>query len=42
MHQQINIQQLYALPTIYLFLLYLSQRGGRIGSWWGNRMERVN
>ena len=26
MHQQFNIQQLYALPTLYLFVLYLSQQ----------------
>ena len=25
MHQQFNIQQLYALPTLYLFVLYLEQ-----------------
>ena len=25
MHQQFNIQQLYALPTLYLRLLYLSE-----------------
>jgi len=25
MHQQINIQQLYALSTLYLCVLYLSQ-----------------
>ena len=25
MHQQFNIQQLYALPTLYLYVLYLSQ-----------------
>jgi hypothetical protein len=25
MHQQFNIQQLYALPTLYLFALNLSQ-----------------
>jgi hypothetical protein len=25
MHQQFNIQQLYALPTLYLCVLYLSQ-----------------
>ena len=25
MHQQFNIQQLYALPTMYLRVLYLSQ-----------------
>jgi hypothetical protein len=24
-HQQFNIQQLYALPTLYLCVLYLSQ-----------------
>jgi len=42
MHQQFYIQQLYALPTFYLFVLYLSQGGGRLGSWWGNRRERVN
>ena len=25
MHQQFNIQQLYALPTLYLCILYLSE-----------------
>jgi len=25
LHQQFNIQQLYALPTLYLCVLYLSQ-----------------
>jgi hypothetical protein len=25
MHQQFNIQQLYALPTLYLFVKYLSE-----------------
>jgi len=25
MHQQFNIQQLYALPTLYLCVLYLSE-----------------
>jgi hypothetical protein len=25
MHQQFNIQQLYALPTMYLCVLYLSE-----------------
>jgi hypothetical protein len=25
MHQQFNTQQLYALPTLYLYVLYLSQ-----------------
>jgi hypothetical protein len=24
-HQQFNIQQLYALPTLYLYVLYLSE-----------------
>ena len=32
MHQHFNIQQLYALPTLYLFVLYLSQNGGLRGS----------
>jgi hypothetical protein len=40
MHQHFNIQKLYALPTLYLFILYLSQKGGLRGSWWENRMER--
>ena len=40
MQQQFKIKQLYALPKFYLFVLYLSQRGGLIGSWWGNRRER--
>ena len=26
MHQQFNIQQLYALPTLYLCVLYLSEQ----------------
>jgi hypothetical protein len=26
MHQQINIQQLYALKTLYLYVLYLSEK----------------
>jgi hypothetical protein len=26
MHQHFNIQQLYALPTLYLFVLYLSEK----------------
>jgi len=26
MHQQFNIQQLYALPTLYLCVLYLSEK----------------
>jgi hypothetical protein len=25
MHQQFNIQQLYAVPTLYLCILYLSE-----------------
>jgi len=25
MHHQFNIQQLYALPTLYLYVLYLSE-----------------
>jgi len=25
MHQQFNIQQLYSLPTLYLYVLYLSE-----------------
>jgi len=25
MHQQFNIQQLYAMPTLYLCVLYLSE-----------------
>ena len=25
MNQQFNIQQLYALPTLYLYVLYLSE-----------------
>jgi len=28
MHQQFNIQQLYALPTLYLCVLYLSEEVG--------------
>ena len=30
MHQQFNIQQLYALPTLYLCVLYLSEDKQRI------------
>jgi hypothetical protein len=26
MHQQFNIQQLYVLPTLYLCVLYLSEK----------------
>jgi hypothetical protein len=29
MHQQFNIQQLYALPTLYLCVLYLSGEKNR-------------
>ena len=29
-HQQFNIQQLYALPTLYLCVLYLSENKQRI------------
>jgi len=40
MHQHFNIEKLYALPTLYLFVVYLSQKGGLRGSWWRNRRER--
>ena len=30
MHQQFNIQQLYALPTLYLRVLYLSENKQRL------------
>ena len=30
MHHQFNIQQLYALPTLYLFVLYLSGKKQRL------------
>ena len=30
MHQQFNIQQLYALPTLYLSVLYLSENKQRL------------
>jgi len=30
MHQQFNTQQLYALPTLYLCVLYLSQNKQRL------------
>ena len=29
MHQQFNIQQLYVLPTLFLFVLYLSENKQR-------------
>jgi len=30
MHQQFNIQQMYALPTLYLCVLYLSEKKERL------------
>ena len=30
MHQQVNIQQLYVLPTLYLCVLYLSENKQRL------------
>jgi hypothetical protein len=30
MHQQFNIQQLYSLPTLYLYVLYLSENKQRL------------
>ena len=30
MHHQFNIQQLYALPTLYLCILYLSENKQRL------------
>jgi len=30
MHQQFDIQQMYTLPTLYLFILYLSQNKQRL------------
>ena len=30
MHQQFNIQQMYVLPTLYLFVLYLSGNKQRL------------
>ena len=32
MHQEFNIQQLYALPTLYLCVLYLSKNKQRLVS----------
>ena len=32
MYQQFNIQQLYALPTLYLCVLYLSENRQRLVS----------
>ena len=32
MHQQFNIQQLYAVPTLYLCVLYLSENKQRLVS----------
>ena len=31
-HQQFNIQQLYALPTLYICVLYLSENKQRLVS----------
>ena len=30
MHQQFNIQQLYVLPTLYLYALYLAENKQRL------------
>ena len=30
MHQQFNIQQLYVLPTLYLYVLYLPENKQRL------------
>jgi len=30
MHRQFNIQQLYAVPTLYLYVLYLSENKQRL------------
>jgi len=30
MHQQFNVQQLKALPTLYLYVLYLSENKQRL------------
>ena len=30
MHQQFNIQQMYGLPTLYLYVLYLSENKQRL------------
>ena len=30
MHHQFNIQQLYAVPTLYLYVLYLSENKQRL------------
>jgi hypothetical protein len=42
MHQQFNIQQLYALPTLYLCVLYLSENKQRLVPLVGfyNRVEK--
>jgi len=32
MHQKLNIKQLYALPTLYLGVLYLSENKQRLVS----------
>ena len=52
MHQQFNIQQLYALPTLYLCVLYLSDIARKYKmtisstktesmAMWGNHIQRV-
>jgi len=46
MHHQFNIQQLYALPTLYWCVLYLPQNKQRFGpltpetDWFYNRDEK--
>jgi hypothetical protein len=35
MHQQFNIQQLYALPTLYQRVLYLSENKQRLTAYTG-------
>jgi len=46
MHQQFNIHQLYALPTLYLCVLYLSENKQRLvpftalTDWFYNREEK--
>jgi len=30
MHQEFNVQQLYALPALYLYVLYLSENKQRL------------
>ena len=40
MHEQFNIQQLYALPTLYLRVLYLSENKQRLVFGFYNRDEK--